>query len=276
MHLVEERRFRRKKRKSLVGQSVLVVCSFVLLFCVAFAVLRLPIATIANLSNFMQAVAVEFVARLPGEWQAWIAQYLPSMLDKPLPYELSNYTILGPVVIVLGYVLGPLLVLLSCSLFLLLGIIGPVFHIYPFADGGGTAYYLEPGCGYLVGLLVAGWVCGRITMNRRTSLSQATGVIVGLLALHLTGAIYLFGAYLFFYLVEGSKSYLEWQPWIFQYVRNLTWYSLPYDVIFAFLLVGVSFPLRWLVKTLTIPNDSPNKGRQAGYNPRIVEEIGVG
>ncbi|HMP51291.1 MAG TPA: hypothetical protein PKD05_07015, partial [Candidatus Melainabacteria bacterium] len=64
-------------------------------------------------------------------------------------------------------------------------------------------------------------------------------------------------------------------PWIFQYIRNLTWYSLPYDVIFAFLLVGLAFPLRWLVKTLTVPYDSPNKGRRAGYETRIAEEVGA-
>lgn len=275
LHLVEERRLRRKKRKSLVGRTVLVVSSFVLLFCMAFTVFQFPIALPLNLSNFFQATAVEFVASLPYTWQTKVAEYFPALLSKPLSYEVSNYTMMGPVAIALGYVLGPVLVLYAIGTFLLLGLVGPLFHIYPFADGGGTAYYLQPGFGYLIGLLAAGWVTGRITLNKRTSLSQATGILAGLVCLHGIGALYLFGTYLYFYLTEGSKTYLEWQPWIFQYIRNLTWYSLPYDVIFAFLLVGLAFPLRWLVKTLTVPYDSPNKGRRAGYETRIAEEVGA-
>lgn len=271
LHLVQEKRLRRKKRKSLLGRSVLVLSSFVLLFAVAFAVFELPIAYPANLSNFAQTRAMELVAVMPPTWQSKVAEYLPSLPSEPLDYEVANYTMLAPVVVALGYALGPRLVLLVVGMYLALGILGPFGQIFPFADGGGLDYYLKPGFGYLIGLLTAGWVTARITINKRTSLSQAVGIIAGLLALHLIGALYLFGTYLFFYLTEGSKSYLEWQPWIFQYVRNLTWNNLPYDVIFSFFLVGASFPIRWLAKTLTIPYDSPKNGRRSGYEDRMIE-----
>ena len=60
---------------------VLVLSSFVLLFTIAFAVIELPIAYPANLSNFAQAMSVELVAVMPPTWQTQISEYFPQLLD---------------------------------------------------------------------------------------------------------------------------------------------------------------------------------------------------
>ncbi|MBX9693874.1 MAG: biotin transporter BioY, partial [Cyanobacteria bacterium] len=192
----------------------------------------------------------------------------------PFPHEevrYSSYCAIGPCVIFVSYVLGPALGALAVLVYLLVGSIGPILHLFPFAAGGGLDYHLQPSFGYLLGCLLAALACGKITCGRRTSLTQLLGMSAGLVVMHLTGAAYLFGSYLYFYIAEGSKTYLEWQPWIFGYLRNLTWYSLPYDFIFSLLLIGCAFPFRWLASNLTAPDLGPP--REAKYRQRVEEFV---
>jgi len=130
----------------------------------------------------------------------------------------------------------------------------------------GTRFRLLARCSARLGL------CGWITNRRRTSLTQVVGVAAGIIAIHAAGCAYLICSYLYFYVFEGSKAYLEWQPWIFQYLRNLSWYALPYDAVFALAAVGVAFPFRWLVNTLTITDAGPPP-KKVKYDRRALEEL---
>ena len=273
MHLVSEKPLKTKKNKSFFGQSVLVITSTYLVFVTAFALLQLPTATIDNLVAFFQAKMNLLISISPLEVSQFIDNYCPQLKFEPSAYKLSSYCALAPLSIVLGYVLGAEIAVCSIALFILLGFLGPFINFYPLANGGGLNYYTEPTFGYLVGLVIAAFVSGKLTNEKRTSMSQLLAVTVGCACIHASGVLYLFGSYLLIYLLEGSKNFFEWQPWIFQYVRNLTWYSLPYDVIFSLILVGIAFPFRWFVDTMTIRNKQtrPRKSERKIE----LEEVGV-
>ncbi len=273
MHLVTDgKRRQHTRRKSLMGQMVLILLGVQTAFFASFTSLDLPTATGGNLMNALHKEARKLALLAPEHVQSKIQQFVPSLLEQPKEPRYSSYTPLAPVAILLGYVLGPRLAAISAVLFILLGLGGNFFNIYPFASGGGARYYLEPGFGYLLGMIASATLCGFLTANKRTSISQLLGIALGLLVLHLTGIGYLIGSYLYFYIIEGSKSYVEWQQWIFPYLRNLSWYALPYDVIFAFLVVGIGFPFRWLVNTLTAPDIAPPRKR-IRYNRKVLEEL---
>lgn len=265
------------KRKSFMGQIMLVLVGVQLAFFGSFTSLNLPTATGSNLICALNGQVRKLVLLAPIETQSKIRQVVPRVFDElcrsqPKEPRLSIYTPLAPIAVFIGYVLGPRLAAFSTLSFLLAGILGPFVGIYPFASGGGVRYYLEPGFGYLIGMVAGSSLCGFLTHNKRTSLSQLLGIVLGLLALHATGILCLIGSYLYFYLCEGSKSYVPWQPWMFQYVRNLSWYAIPYDVLFSFLAVGLAFPFRWLVSTLTASDIAPPKKR-IKYNRKALEEL---
>ena len=239
----------------------------------SFVALDFPTSTGSNLLKFSTNVLSDLALKFPEEAQERIYKSVPALTKPHQEVRYSTYCGLAPVVVFVAYVLGPRLATISVGLFLLSGLLGPVFGFYPFASGGGLDYYLQPGFGYLIGLLASAYICGKLTRNKRTSLSQVVGLSAGILAMHLIGAGYLFGAYLYFYLVEGSKTYLEWQPWIFGYLRNLTWYALPYDFALSILLVGVAFPFRWLAKHLMAPDVGPPPNQVRSSRQQLKELV---
>lgn len=273
MHLVSNnKKIPGVKRKSFLGQFVVVLLCTQLAFFGSFTCFEVPTGTGSNLVNFAHSEILKLVLMAPTEAQNKIRQYVPAIFKEPQPVRRSTYVPLAPTAVAIGYILGARLALWSVGLFLVLGFLGPVLGIYPLASGGGLNYYLEPGFGYLLGMLAAATMCGWITSSRRTSLTQIVGIGAGLISLHLIGVIYLIGTYLYFYVLEGSKSYLEWQPWIFQYARNLSWYALPYDFILAFLLVGLAFPLRWLVNTL-VSSDAAPQVKKVKYDRKTLDQL---
>lgn len=273
MHLVaDNKRIPGVRRKSFLGQFVLVLLGTQLAFFGSFTCFEVPTGTGSNLVNYAHREVQNLVLMAPAEAQSKIRQYVPAIFEEPHSIRRSTYVPLAPAAVAIGYILGPRLALWSVGLFLVLGFFGPTVGVYPLASGGGLNYYLEPGFGYLLGMLAAATMCGWITNKRRTSLTQIAGVSAGLLSLHLIGVVYLIGTYLYFYVLEGSKSYLEWQPWIFQYARNLSWYALPYDFMLAFILIGIAFPFRWLVNIL-VSSDSPPKVKRVRYDRRALDEL---
>lgn len=274
MHLVSDTRKRpgSTRRKSFLGQLVLVFTGLQIAFFGSFTCFDLPTGTGSNLYNYAHGQLRALALLAPRDVEAKIKQYAPTLFDEAPACRRSTYVPLAPTAIFLGYAFGPTLALISIALFLFLGLVGPLFGVFPLASGGGATYFLEPGFGYLLGTLSAALLCGWITSNKRTSLSQIAGLTAGLLALHLTGVVYLLGTYLYFYIFEGSKTYLEWQPWIFQYLRNLSWYALPYDFIFSIAAVGLAFPLRWLAHTLTSP-DTGQLPKKVKYNRKTLDEL---
>lgn len=74
------------------------------------------------------------------------------------------------------------------------------FGLEVFVQGAGVSYLREPSFGYLLGFIPAGWVCGRIAVQKkRTSSLEKLGIgaITGLVVMHLCGLSYLVLGHLF-------------------------------------------------------------------------------
>ncbi len=250
----------RIKRKSIVGQVVLVWLGLEVLFFAAFAAFDLPTPTAHNISCFATSRVQSGLSRLPETVQQRVIKALPK-LGQPVPDSRSNlYVPLAPAAIFIGYTLGWPLGTVAALSYFLLGLAGPLIHIHPFAAGGGSNYYLQPGFGYLLGMILSTSVVGLITAERRSSLSQALGLIGGLVTIHAVGLAYMLGTCLFFALFDDPHNSPVWSQWVFEQARNLTWYSLPYDFIFGLMGIGIGFPIRWLANTLIAPDIAFKKG----------------
>lgn len=242
------------KKKSLLGQLILVALGVQLLFFTSFICLQLPTATQRNLEPYALSVAQNIVPYLPEAWQDKAVSYWPELNEVQPETRFSPYVPLVPVAIFVGYILGVPLGSLAALIYFVIGLVGPFFGIMPFAGGGGMDYYRQPSFGYLFAMIFGAWFAGRITMRATTSMRQIFAVTGGVTLVHLIGLLYLTGSCLSVLLIEGETAYLRWQPWLFEQIRNLSWYALPYDVLFSLLLIGVGAPFRWLVATLTAPD----------------------
>jgi biotin transporter BioY len=244
----------RIKRKSLAGQCVLLVIGLQLLFVSAFVSVQLPTATEHNLINLGRSQAQQLIGLLPETARQKVYKSLPD-LGLPLKnLRYDTYTPQAPMAIFIGYVLGYPIATIAAVLFLLAGTIGPFFGVYIFASGGGADYYTQPGFGYLIGMVVATFLVGKITQKEtRTSVRQVAALVAGIVSLHVIGLVYVLGCSLLFGLAE-STSGPEWLPWVFEQARNLSWYPLPYDAIFGLALIGLGFPIRYLVGVLSAPD----------------------
>lgn len=253
---------------------MLILLGVQMFFFSAFCALELPTATGRNLASYGHSQLDAVVASLPDKWQKKVFEKIPRLdcasLEHPT-VRTSLYCPQVPVCIFAGYILGPTLAAVSAAIFVTLGLAGPLVGIHPLAEGGGLAYYSHPGFGYLLGMILCAWVVGRITLNTRSSLSQLAALAAGLASVHVVGALYLLGSCLVYYLLD-AKAALEWQPWVFELIRNLTWYQLPYDLMFALALIGVGFPFRWLSSMLTA-SDIATKTKAPRLTARAIEEL---
>jgi biotin transporter BioY len=242
------------KRKSIVGQLVVSIIGVQLLFFGSFVALSLPTATQRNLACFMHNQELAVLSVLPYKWQQSALERLPALGAPAQPVRFSLYVPIVPLTIFLGYCLGATLGLLAAATYFILGLLAPFAGIYPFASGGGLDYWSQPGFGYLLGCVAAAWCAGLATAKRPTSFRQSLAIASGLAAAHAVGLIYLFGSCLISLFVEGTPRFPQWRPWVLEEARNLSWYTLPYDLIFSFAAIGLGFPFRWLVDTLTAPD----------------------
>ena len=142
--------------------------------------------------------------------------------------------------------LGWPLAIIAATIYIVLGLFGPLIKIYPFASGSGMNYYLQPGFGYLIGMVVACACVGYISQGKRTSTKQLLSLLAGLLCIHGIGFAYMLGICLFDTVYDAGGAQLSWSAWLFEEARNLSWYALPYDFLFSLALIGIGFPLRWL------------------------------
>lgn len=255
---------RRPVRKSIVGQIILVMLGIELLFTATFTCLEVPVPTGKNIRASIDREVAVIQASIPEQVKEKIAKYIPAInnipqVQAPAEIRYSIYTPQTPVAIFVGYTLGWPIGTIACASFLLLGLFGPIFNFHPFASGGGVNYYLEPGFGYLLGMIAATWAVGYITRNARTSLNQALAVVAGLACVHVVGLAYLLGTCVVLAVIEGIGVQPGWQQWLFQEFRNLSWYQLPYDALFGVLAVGAGFPLRWLSGRLIAPDIGARK-----------------
>jgi biotin transporter BioY len=247
-------KIRKFRRKSLVGQIVVTLLGLELLFMSSFISLPLPTATRSNLINYLHNREIVVLSHLPDSWREELIDKYPNLAEPKKDVGYSLYSPQCPVAVFAGYMLGPLLGLIAASMYFVLGMVGPFFGLYLFASGGGPFYYGQPGCGYLLGMVAASWVAGRVTAPDRTSVRQLLAIVAGLAAVHVTGLTYLtvLSALRGALPVAGTEP--DWHDWIVEQVRNLSVYPLPYDALFSLLLVGLGFPFRWLANTLTAPD----------------------
>ncbi|HEY9732176.1 MAG TPA: biotin transporter BioY [Drouetiella sp.] len=248
-------RIPRVRRKSVAGQGVLVLLGLQVLFFSSFIAFDLPTATGQNLTRWAQAQANDLIADIPPSVKLKIDKVVP-IPDIPLPTKairMSVYSPQAPCAIFMGYALGWPIATIAAGIFILIGLVGPYFGLNPFASGGGLDYYAQPGFGYLLGILAATFVVAKITGEKRTSFRQVAALVAGLFTVHATGLLYLMSSALIFSVIEGA-SRPEWLPWVFEQARNLSWVSLPYDAAFSLALIGLGFPIRYLVEMLTAPD----------------------
>ncbi len=249
----------RLKRKSLIAQAILIVLGFELLFLSGFTALNLPTATAHNLQLYSIAKISKLYALLPrkvkNECDALIPSVVSPLLCSPPAVRYSLYVPQAPIAIFLGYALGWPLALITAAIYLVVGLIGPFFNLYIFSAGSGLNYYLQPGFGYLLGMVVAAAVVGWLSRSeQRKSTNQLLSLFAGLFCTHSIGLSYLLGICMFGAVYEATGEQLSWSGWLFEEARNLSWYALPYDLLFSLALIGISFPFRWLVAILTAPD----------------------
>ncbi|HEY9791421.1 MAG TPA: biotin transporter BioY [Candidatus Obscuribacterales bacterium] len=245
---------RRLRRKSLIGQLVLLALGVELLIFASFTTLPLPTPTQHNIERLINSGIQQVLVYLPPNSQQAVLDQFPVLRRNVPPIRVSPYVPLCPIAIFLGYVLGVPLGFLAALGFVILGLVGPKLGMLVFAAGGGFAYYKQPSFGYLLGLIGGAWFAGRITAPSNTSFRQLLAIVGGLVNIHLLGLLYLVGGSLMLLLFDGAGTYLNWQPWLFETIRNFSWYSLPYDCLFSLALVGLGFPFRWLNGILTAPD----------------------
>lgn len=251
------------KRRSLLGQLVAAFLSCEILFFASFISLSLPTPTLKNLQHYVLSSSISFARRLPPGWQEKINERLPCLTLPAETVRFSSYVPVLPAAIAVSYTLGLPLAVISLSLYLLLGLSGQVQGLYLFASGGGMNYWREPGFGYYLGIIFGGWFAARITeCEERKSWRQLLAGTGGVIIAHLVGLACFLGGCLTVLLLEGESAYLQYQPWLSAQIRNMSWYTLPYDLLFATMVLALSFPLRWLFAVLTSP-DMANRHRPA-------------
>nr|WP_313887585.1 biotin transporter BioY [Nodosilinea sp. LEGE 07088] len=114
-------------------------------------------------------------------------------------------------VLLTGCVGGKNAAVLSQIAYLILGLaLFRVFDFPVFTQGGGLSYVREPGFGYLIGFVPAGWVCGYLAFKYPPKLENlALSSLSGLGIIHGLGIVYLTLASLLGWLQTVSASYWE-------------------------------------------------------------------
>lgn len=111
-------------------------------------------------------------------------------IDIPLPLYTMHFTFQWFFVIMAGLILGEKLGTLSVVVYVALGLAGlPIF-----AAGGGPAYVLRPGFGFLLGFIPAAFVIGRIMNKTRKQgfITMLMAATAGMVVYYGIGAIYFF------------------------------------------------------------------------------------
>ena len=251
---------------------MLVLIALQVLFLSSFVTVQLPTGTGKNLLNCVRVGAQYIVQELPPRWQPQARQLVPELMQPVSTLRWDAYSPQAPTAIFLGYAFGWPIATIAAALFLVSGFLRPFFGYYLFASGGGLDYYLQPGFGYLLGMVLATWATAKISGAARTSLRQVGALLAGLLCIHVTGVVYILACSLSLSFVDVGVINAEWLPWVFEQIRNLSWYSLPYDAIFGLVLIGLGFPIRYLVGMLTAP-DIGLKSRADIQAQQQIEEL---
>jgi biotin transport system substrate-specific component len=145
-------------------------------------------------------------------------------------------------VLLTGCVGGKNAAALSQIAYLILGLaLFRVFEFPVFTQGGGLSYVREPGFGYLLGFIPAGWLCGYLAFQEPPKL-ETLGIssLCGLGVVHGCGLVYLTFASLLGWLQNVSASYWE-------LVLNYSILPLPGHVVVVCAVSVLSLALRHLL-----------------------------
>jgi biotin transport system substrate-specific component len=145
-------------------------------------------------------------------------------------------------VLLTGCVGGKNAAALSQIAYLVLGLaLFQVFEFPVFTQGGGLSYVREPGFGYLLGFIPAGWLCGYLAFRDPPKLENlAFSGLCGLGVIHGMGIAYLTIATLFGWLQDVSMSYWE------LLVRYSIW-PIPGHLVVVCAVAVLSLTLRQLL-----------------------------
>ena len=105
-----------------------------------------------------------------------------------IPLGYSSITLQFFFTAMAGCLLGPVWGPISQTVYVALGLIGlPIF-----TQGGGLTYLLQPTCGFLIGLIPAAWITGRLTVHRPPHpIRTALACLAGLTVLYAVGLPYM-------------------------------------------------------------------------------------
>lgn len=104
-----------------------------------------------------------------------------------IPFLYSAITLQFFFTALAGVLLGAKYGALSQLVYVGLGLLGlPIF-----TSGGGFGYFLYPTCGFLIGLIPAAWVVGKLTAGSRSWKRIAAASLAGLAVLYLIGLPYM-------------------------------------------------------------------------------------
>lgn len=170
---------------------------------------------------------------------------LPSPLNgwSQLPKNIT-YTAQLPLMLMVAAVLGPFMGPATLLIFLIAGL-----AMFPlFANGGGWSYVFEPGFGYLLGALFAGFWLSRTfhkplqkNDGRSRSLKLLKKTLVATMVMHITGLLALVSLS-----ILGRLAWGELGGWMFY----LSIEKIPYDLLATLILLCLVRQIRlalWLV-----------------------------
>lgn len=148
-----------------------------------------------------------------------------------IPVGASSFTLQFLFTAMAGMLLGAGRGAASQAVYVLLGLVGvPVF-----TTGGGLAYVLQPTFGFLLGLIPAAWVIGRLHRPDSGALRQFAVCAAGL------GILYLIGLPYMHLILTGYLS-RDWSVW--QTIRSGMLIFLPWDALKLAAAVFLSTQLR--------------------------------
>lgn len=123
-----------------------------------------------------------------------------------VPTPISSFSLQFLVTALAGVLLGGKLGAVSQAVYVALGLLGlPIF-----TAGGGPHYVLQPTFGFLLGLIPAAFIIGRLTEKSKEKKKIALACLAGLAVLYLVGLPYM-GLIVNFYLGKAmSLSQILW------------------------------------------------------------------
>ncbi|MEL6813386.1 MAG: biotin transporter BioY [Cyanobacteria bacterium J06598_3] len=111
------------------------------------------------------------------------------------------------------------------------------FGFEVFAQGAGVGYLREPGFGYLLGFIPAGWLCGLVAFQGKATLERlAFATLCGLVVVHVCGIGYL--------LVGGLFRWLTFDPSLLGAIMDYSVVQIPGQVMVSCAIALIAYGLR--------------------------------